>query len=145
MQMVVILVPVLFGLMGFAVDLGRLYMIKGELKAAADAAALSAAAQIIGTETSTTAAIAAARLTIETATGYGNKYDFAGNPIGETTGSLVSEMPDPTFYETVAGATGTTAVDARQPGLAGQEVHRQQPVVQARPGLNMLAGAGARG
>ena len=107
-QMVVILVPVLFGLMGFAVDLGRLYMIKGELKVAADSAALAAAARIIGTETSTTDAIAAARLTIETATGYGNKYDFAGNPIGETTGSLVSEMPDPTFYEAVAGATGTS-------------------------------------
>jgi hypothetical protein len=105
--MVVILVPVLFGLMGFAIDLGRLYMIKGELKAAADAAALAAAAELMGTETSTAAAAAAAQLTIETATGHGNKYNFAGNAIGQTEGLLASEMPDPTFYDTVAGATGT--------------------------------------
>ena len=33
LQMLVILVPVLFAFMGFAVDLGRLYMVRGELKA----------------------------------------------------------------------------------------------------------------
>ena len=36
-QMLVILVPVLFGLIGFAVDLGILYSVKGELKAGANA------------------------------------------------------------------------------------------------------------
>ena len=41
--MLVILVPVLFGLIGFAVDLGRLYMVRGELKTAANAMALAAA------------------------------------------------------------------------------------------------------
>jgi hypothetical protein len=106
--MVVILVPVIFGLMGFAVDLGRLYMIKGELKSAADAAALAAASRLIGTETSSTEAITQARLTIETSSGYGNKYNFAGSPIGETTGSLASEMPDPAFFQAVADATGTS-------------------------------------
>jgi len=143
--MVVILVPVLFGLMGFAVDLGRLYMIKGELKAAADAAALAAAAQIIGTETSTTDAIAAARLTIETATGYGNKYDFAGNAIGETTGSLVSEMPDPTFYEAVAGATGTT--DSGSGEVSGSAARYVKVTLRADAPLlfwSFLASAGER-
>ncbi len=39
----VIMVPVLFGLLGFALDLGIMYSAKGELKAAADAMALAAA------------------------------------------------------------------------------------------------------
>src|SRR3954468_1063676 len=36
LQLLVILVPVLFGLMGFALDLGRLYLIRGELNEAAN-------------------------------------------------------------------------------------------------------------
>jgi hypothetical protein len=107
--LLVIMVPVLFGLMGFALDLGRLYLIKGELKAAADAAALAAAAQLAGTDASTGNASAMARITIESATGYGNKYNFAGNTIGVTEGSLASEMPEPTYYQAVVDATGTSA------------------------------------
>ncbi len=108
MQVVVILVPVLFGMMGFAVDLGRLYMIKGELKAAADAAALAAAAKLIGTDQSTTDATTAAKLTLETTTGFGNKYNFRGNAIGETADNLSSELADPTFFATVSDATGAS-------------------------------------
>jgi Flp pilus assembly protein TadG len=107
-QLVVIMVPVFFGFMGFAVDLGRLYMIKGELKAAADAAALAAAAQLIGTDTSTTAATAAAQLTLETISGYGNKYNFRGNAIGGTADNLSSEFSESVFYEAAADATGTS-------------------------------------
>lgn len=116
--MVVILVPVMFGLMGFAVDLGRIYLIKGELKAAADAAALAAASRLIGTDASTADASTAARYTIESATGFGNKYNFGGNTIGETEGILQSEMPEPTYYQAVADATGTNATD----GGGGGEV-----------------------
>ena len=39
----VIMVPVLFGLLGFALDLGIMYSTKGELKTSADAMALAAA------------------------------------------------------------------------------------------------------
>ena len=46
-----ILVPVLFGLIGFAIDLGILYSVKGELKTGANALALAAAQQLIGTDT----------------------------------------------------------------------------------------------
>ncbi len=46
--MAVILVPVIFGFMGFAVDVGRLYLIRGELNQAADAMALAAAQQLLG-------------------------------------------------------------------------------------------------
>ena len=39
LQLAVILVPVVFGMMGFALDLGRLYLVRGELNQAAAAAA----------------------------------------------------------------------------------------------------------
>ena len=112
----VILVPVLFAFMGFAVDLGMMYSVKGELKAAADAMALAAAAQLIGTETSTTAANAASQLTIETGSGFGNKYYFHGFPIGQSNGSLTSVVTDPAFFATAAdaiasGTTGAGGVD----------------------------------
>ncbi len=52
LQLLVIMVPVLFGFMGFAIDLGRLYLIRGELNQAANAMALAAAAQLLGTTAS---------------------------------------------------------------------------------------------
>src|SRR5450631_1251655 len=57
---IVVLVPVVFALIGFGLDLGILYSIKGELKTAANAAALAAAAQLIGTDEAGVAANAAA-------------------------------------------------------------------------------------
>src|SRR5204863_116838 len=54
-QMLVIMVPVLFGMMGFAIDLGRLYLVRGELSQAANAMALAAAAQLNGTTAANTA------------------------------------------------------------------------------------------
>ena len=100
----VILVPVLFGLIGFAVDLGILYSVKGELKAGASAMALSAAQNLIGTDASTGMAGAAAQLTIDNTTGFGNRYYFSGFPIGQTTGTLTSTVSDPAFFATAADA-----------------------------------------
>ena len=57
--------PVLFGLMGFALDLGRLYLIRGELNQAANAMAIAAASQLIGTSTSTDNATAAANQSLD--------------------------------------------------------------------------------
>lgn len=105
-QILVFLVPVFFGLMGFAVDLGRLYSAKGELKSAAESMALAAAGQLIGTDTSTTSAADAARRMVETASGYANRYDFGGLAVGEATGSMSSEITDPVFYSSAAEATG---------------------------------------
>ena len=50
MQMAVIFVPVLAGIIGFAVDLGILYAVRGELKEGAAAIALAAAQQLNGTD-----------------------------------------------------------------------------------------------
>lgn len=105
-KLLVILVPVLFGLMGFAVDLGRLYLIRSELKAAANAMALAGAPKLIGTDQSTADATTAARFTVDNSAGYGNKFNFAGQAIGETVGSLASEVSDPTYYSALADATG---------------------------------------
>ncbi len=101
---VVILVPVLFAFIGFAVDLGLLYSVKSELKAAASSMALASAQQLIGTGTSTAAGNQAASLTVETGTGFGNRYYFQGLPIGQSTGSLASVVTEPAYYSTAADA-----------------------------------------
>ncbi|PWT99667.1 MAG: hypothetical protein C5B51_26680 [Terriglobia bacterium] len=100
-QLLVILVPVLFGLIGFAVDLGILYSIKGELKAGASAMALAAAQQLIGTDTATSAADASVQVT-------GNRYYFRGFPIGQTTGTANSTIQGPYYYGTAADALATS-------------------------------------
>jgi len=119
--MLVILVPVLFGLIGFAVDLGMLYVAKGELKAAANSMALAAAQRLIGTDAATGAAGTAALLTVENASGFGNKYNFNGRAIGQTTGNTTSIVSDPAFFSTAADAI---ASDATAAGSAGGSTAR---------------------
>lgn len=99
--------------MGFAVDLGRLYMARAELKAAANSMALSAARELIGTDLSIENATAAGRRTLDSTSG--NRYDYGGVRIGETTGSLASEAQTPTYWENAADAT------AEQEGAGGTE------------------------
>ncbi|MBI3207691.1 MAG: Tad domain-containing protein [Candidatus Solibacter usitatus] len=106
LQVLVLMIPVFLGFMGFAVDLGRLYLSRAELQTAAQAMASAAAGRLIGTDQSTTDAADAARRIVETGTGYGNKYDFGSLVIGETTGGFTSEIVDPTFYATAAEASG---------------------------------------
>ena len=97
LQFLVILVPVLFGLIGFAVDLGMMYSVKGELKAGAGAMALAAAQQLIGTDAATAAAETAMQAT-------SNNYYFHGFPIGKSAGSQASTISDPAYYATAADA-----------------------------------------
>ena len=106
LQMVVLLVPVMFGFMGFGIDLGRMYLVRGELNHAAEAMALSAAEKLIGTEASLTDATLAARLVLDNATGHGAKFNFGSVVIGESTGLLTSEAPEPSYFETAAAAIG---------------------------------------
>ncbi|MEP7363308.1 MAG: pilus assembly protein TadG-related protein [Acidobacteriota bacterium] len=103
-QILVLLVPVIFAFMGFAVDLGRLYMARAELKTATNAMALAAATELIGTNTAEETATTAYRLAITEANGVANKYDFGGLLIGETNGTLASEVPQPEFYDVLASA-----------------------------------------
>jgi len=104
-QLAVILVPVLFGLMGFALDLGRLYLIRGELNEAANAMALAAAQQLIGTATSLDNATTASNQSIDNTNLVANKYNFGSLPINQTNGQLVSTVQPPSFFATVADAS----------------------------------------
>lgn len=106
LQLLVILVPVIFGFMGFAFDLGRLYLIRGELNQAAAAMALAGAAKLIGTADATERATEAANVAIDDATGHGAKYNFGAVLVGAGNGMLTSEAPLPAFFSTMAGATG---------------------------------------
>src|SRR5258708_36367702 len=105
-QMLVLLVPVIFGMMVFAIDLGRLYLIRGELTQAAQAMATTAASHLIGTDAALADATTAARLTLDDSAGHGNKYNFGSLVIGGSTGLLASNVSDPSYFSTAAGAIG---------------------------------------
>jgi hypothetical protein len=99
LQLAIILVPVIFGLMAFALDLGQLYLIRGELNQAASAMALAAAAQLNGTDAATTSAAAAANALI-------NSYDFGSIVVGGPgNGFLNSPTPAFSFFATAGSAT----------------------------------------
>ncbi len=106
LAVLVILAPVLLVLMGLAVDLGRLYLIKGELKTAANAMALAGAQSLVGTEQSTALASTNAQTAIQVASNIGNKYDFAGITIGQESNLLASSVDDPEYFDTAASAIG---------------------------------------
>lgn len=114
--MVVLLVPVVFGLMGFAVDLGRLYSARNDLKIAANSMAQAAAAELAGTAVSIENAATAGNYAISTANGRGNLYDFGGNQIGQSNGNLNSEAPALTFFDTIASALGTEGATGGEAG-----------------------------
>src|SRR5258708_28459737 len=104
-QFLVVLVPVFFGMLGFAIDLGQLYLIRGELKTAANAMAMASAAKLIGTAQSTNDAIIAAQLSISPQNGAAaNKYNFGSLTIGDTSGFLTSAASDPGFYASAVDA-----------------------------------------
>lgn len=104
--MLVILVAVLFGFMGFAVDLGRLYMIRAELKTSANSMALAAATQLNGTDAAQSAASTAAQIARASSGGFGLRYDFGGTEVGGSNGNLGSVVEEPEFFESVEAATG---------------------------------------
>lgn len=124
LQLLVILVPVLFGMMGFALDLGRLYLIRGELNQAATAMAIAAAGQLVGTDASPGNATTAAQLSLDNANGTANKYNFGSLVIGQTTGNLGSTVNPPAYYATVAEATASGAAtgSAQADGSAARQV-----------------------
>jgi Flp pilus assembly protein TadG len=112
LQMLTLLVPVMFGLMGFGLDLGRLYLIRGELTQAAQTMALAAASKLNGTDQGLADATAAARATLDDSTGHGSKYNFGSLLIGSSTGLLNSAVADPTYFGTAAGALGGSDSDS---------------------------------
>jgi len=107
-----------FALIGFGLDLGILYSIKGEVKSAASAAALAAANQLIGTDASGVAAGNAALATYDSGTALNNRYYFHGFPIGQTTGTLISSVDGPVYYATAADAIASSTPTGTEVGPA---------------------------
>lgn len=104
-QLLVILVPVIFGLMGFALDLGRLYLVRGELNQAASEIALAAAGKLIGTSNSLSDAQSVAdNVVLESS--HAPKYNFGSIAIGESTGLLSSTVQPLSFFSTLTSALG---------------------------------------
>lgn len=112
LPLLVIMVPVLFGMMGFALDLGRLYLVRGELNQAANAMALNAAAQLNQTAFANTAIA-----NVLPPNGPTYKYNFAGLTIGQDSGILTSTINPPACFGSVtaAGTPGGVAVDCGDP------------------------------
>lgn len=116
LQLLVILVPVLFGFMGFAIDLGRLYLVRGELNQAASTMAQAAAAQLIGTSASLDTATNVMQASLDNTAGLANKYNFGSLLIGQSSADLTSTVNPPAFFSTLTDAVssgsqadGTTA------------------------------------
>src|SRR5581483_561260 len=114
LQLLILLVPVFFGLMGFAIDLGRLYLIKGELNQAAAAMALASATQLLGTAGSTDTATNIANQLLDDSTSHALRYNFGANVVGQSTGLLSSTVNPPSFFATLADALGTTGIAGTQ-------------------------------
>lgn len=124
---------VLFAFMVMAFDLGRLYLVQGELQTAADAAALAAAASLVGTANSATRASGQVVTTFDSTTGNDNRFNLRLNQIGVSGGDLTSEVLVDYFATLIDAQAnvngGQTGAQAR---YARVQVNAEAPVVFAR-------------
>ncbi len=113
LQLAIILVPVIFGLMGFALDLGRMYLVRGELNQAASAMAMAAASELNLTEGATTSAQSAALATLDNSFNDANKYNFGSTIVGQGAGTiLTATTPSLSYYADLTDAlSGGATVD----------------------------------
>jgi len=102
--------------MGFAIDLGRMYSARNDLKNAANSIAQAAAGQLASTSVSLENATTAGLYATNTNNGRGNLYDFGGRPIGQSTDSFNSEAPTLNFYDTAAAAIGSQDASGGEAG-----------------------------
>lgn len=114
-----IVLAILLGLAGLGIDIGRMYVIRSELQAFSDAAALNAALQLDGTDTGIARARHAAS---ELAAGpHAMKWDLGSQPITDITSSfvnndvrIVASAPAPLIFLRAfpAGSSGFSNVTA---------------------------------
>jgi Flp pilus assembly protein TadG len=124
------MVPVLFAMMGFALDLGRLYLVRGELHQAASAMALAAASQLIGTSASLDNATAAANRMLDDTNQTANKYNFGSLVAGNSPGPLTSTL-EPAFFATYtdAAAAAGNGADGGTAQFAQINITAQAPLL----------------
>src|SRR5438132_12982125 len=78
---------VILGFLVMATDVGRMYLIQGELQTAADAAALASATRLTGTLNATTDAGDQVTASLDSTTGNDNRFNLRMNQIGASGGS----------------------------------------------------------
>jgi hypothetical protein len=91
------------GLLVMATDLGRFYLIQGELQTAADAAALAAATRLIGTVNAREKAVDQVTASFDTTTGNDNRFNLRMNQIG-TGGSDLATTTAVDYFSTLLDA-----------------------------------------
>ena len=100
----------LFGLMTFAVDYGRFYLVQAELQTAADAAALAAAKSLSGTFNADLHAAAQITASFDNTDTNDNRFNLRQNQIGEGATNLPTQISVDYF---------STRLDAITPGATG--------------------------
>ena len=86
---------VILGLLVLATDVGRMYVIQGELQTAADAAALASAMQLVGTTNASIHAGLQVDASFDSTTGNDNRFNLRSNPIDAGgTGLIVTRVVD---------------------------------------------------
>jgi len=68
---------------------------------------MASANRLLGTAGSADSATNAANLLLDDGTGHGARYNFGANVIGQSTGLLSSTVDPPSFFATLADATGS--------------------------------------
>jgi len=100
--------------MGFALDLGRLYLIRGELNQAANTMALAAAQQLLGTTNSLGNATTVAQTSLDNSNNAANTFNFGSIVIGQSSGNLTSTVNPPAFYATMSDVLASSGGGATQ-------------------------------
>jgi Flp pilus assembly protein TadG len=112
-------------MMGFAVDLGRIYLVRGELNQAASAMALAAAAKLNGTVGALDNATLAANATLDPSLGDANSYNFGSLVVGQGNALLNSVVQSPAFFANLSDAKaslGQTGVSSSADGTTARHV-----------------------
>jgi len=130
---VALMATVLSGFIVMAVDVGRYYLIQGELQTAADAAALAAATQLNGTINAQSNATAQMTSALDNSTGNDNRFNLRQNQLGSGASGLVATTTLD-FFSTRLDALGNqngsqTGSSAR---YARVQVTAQTPTLFAR-------------
>jgi Flp pilus assembly protein TadG len=92
------------GFLVFATDFGRMYLIQGELQTAADAAALAAATQLVGTQSSSEHGNDQITASFDTTTGNDNRFNLRLSSISSSGGTGLVTTQSNDYFSTVADA-----------------------------------------
>ena len=138
---------VMLGLLVMAVDVGRFYVIQGELQTAADAAALAAATHLVGTMSGTVQADQQWNASFDSTTGNDNRFNLGLNRI--LFSSNLAAQTTVLYFSSVADAIGNTGgltgagIDwgsGAYPKYARVQISAQAPILFA-PFLNRSPGS----